>query len=82
MALRGGAAGGWGAASAKRGALRQRLRNSRKNPPKRGIKAPGVTWVRLDEKMAAIGVQENERNLNNKISRGGDPVLRFNFNVQ
>ena len=31
----------------------------------------GVTYALLAEKLAAIGVVENERNLNNKISRGG-----------
>ena len=30
-----------------------------------------MTYAQLAEKLAAVGVQENERNLNNKISRGG-----------
>jgi hypothetical protein len=31
----------------------------------------GVTYAQLAEKLAKIGVHETERNLNNKISRGG-----------
>jgi hypothetical protein len=30
-----------------------------------------LTYANLAEKLAEIGVQETERNLNNKISRGG-----------
>jgi hypothetical protein len=30
-----------------------------------------VTYAQLAEKLATLGVVENERNLNNKISRGG-----------
>ncbi len=30
-----------------------------------------VTYAQLAEKLTPISVQENERNLNNKISRGG-----------
>lgn len=42
-----------------------------KNLLKGELKRRGVTYAQLAEKLAAIGVQENERNLNNKISRGG-----------
>jgi Domain of unknown function (DUF6471) len=35
------------------------------------LKRRGITYVGLAEKLAAIGVVENERNLNNKISTGG-----------
>jgi Domain of unknown function (DUF6471) len=35
------------------------------------LKRRGITYVGLAEKLAAIGVVENERDLNNKISRGG-----------
>lgn len=31
----------------------------------------GITYAQLAERLAERGVQENERNLNNKISRGG-----------
>jgi hypothetical protein len=42
-----------------------------KNVLKGELKRRGVTYAQLAEKLAAIGVEENERNLNNKISRGG-----------
>jgi 3-mercaptopyruvate sulfurtransferase SseA len=42
-----------------------------KNLLKAELKRKGVTYAALAEKLAAIGVTENERNLNNKISRGG-----------
>ncbi len=42
-----------------------------KNLLKGELKRKGVTYAQLAEKLAAIGVAENERNLNNKISRGG-----------
>lgn len=35
------------------------------------LKRRGLTYAQLAEELAAIGVSENERNLNNKISRGG-----------
>jgi hypothetical protein len=42
-----------------------------KNMLKAELKRRGLTYAGLAEKLAAIGVTENERNLNNKISRGG-----------
>lgn len=42
-----------------------------KNLLKGELKRRGLTYAQLAEKLAEIGVQENERNLNNKISRGG-----------
>jgi hypothetical protein len=42
-----------------------------KNLLKGELKKRGVTYAQLAEKLAEIGVNENERNLNNKISRGG-----------
>ena len=42
-----------------------------KNLLKGELKRRGLTYAALAEKLAAIGVVENERNLNNKISRGG-----------
>lgn len=42
-----------------------------KNLLKGELKRRGVTYAQLAEKLASIGVTENERNLNNKISRGG-----------
>jgi hypothetical protein len=35
------------------------------------VKRREITYAGLAEKLAAIGIVENERNLNNKISRGG-----------
>ena len=42
-----------------------------KNLLKAELKRRGITYAGLAEKLAEIGVSENERNLNNKISRGG-----------
>jgi hypothetical protein len=42
-----------------------------KNLLKGELKRRGLTYADLAEKLAAIGVSETERNLNNKISRGG-----------
>jgi hypothetical protein len=42
-----------------------------KNLLKGELKRRGVTYAQLAERLATIGVMENERNLNNKISRGG-----------
>lgn len=42
-----------------------------KNLLKAELKRRGITYAGLAEMLAAVGVVENERNLNNKISRGG-----------
>lgn len=42
-----------------------------KNLLKGELKRKGVTYAQLAEQLGAIGVHETERNLNNKISRGG-----------
>lgn len=42
-----------------------------KNLLKGELKRRGITYAQLAERLAELGVQENERNLNNKISRGG-----------
>lgn len=42
-----------------------------KNLLKGELKRKGVTYAQLAAKLGEIGVSENERNLNNKISRGG-----------
>ncbi len=42
-----------------------------KNLLKGELKRKNVTYAQLAEKLGAIGIQETERNLNNKISRGG-----------
>ena len=42
-----------------------------KNLLKAELKRRGLGYRELAEKLATLGVQETERNLNNKISRGG-----------
>ena len=42
-----------------------------KNILKGELKRRGITYAQLVERLAKIGIQETERNLNNKISRGG-----------
>lgn len=42
-----------------------------KNLLKAELKRKGITYAQLVEKLAAVGVIDTERNLNNKISRGG-----------
>jgi hypothetical protein len=42
-----------------------------KNVLKGELKRRGITYAQLAAKLGEIGVQETERNLNNKISRGG-----------
>jgi len=42
-----------------------------KNLLKGELKRRGVTYAQLAEKLTALGVPESERNINNKISRGG-----------
>ncbi len=42
-----------------------------KNLLKGELKRRGLTYGQLAERLDAIGVHETERNLNNKISRGG-----------
>ncbi|RUW60182.1 DUF6471 domain-containing protein [Mesorhizobium sp. M7A.F.Ca.US.008.03.1.1] len=42
-----------------------------KNLLKAELKRKGVTYGHLAEKLASMDIHETERNLNNKISRGG-----------
>lgn len=42
-----------------------------KNLLKAELKRRGVTYGQLAYRLTAMGIPENERNLNNKISRGG-----------
>lgn len=42
-----------------------------KNLLKGELKRRGITYAQLAEKLGDIGVQETEKNLNNKIARGG-----------
>ena len=48
-----------------------------KNILKAELKRRGLTYGQLAEKLAAIGVKENERNLANKISRGSFTAAFF-----
>lgn len=42
-----------------------------KNLLKGELKRKGITYAQLAEKLASLDIHETERNLNNKISRGG-----------
>lgn len=42
-----------------------------KNLLKGELKRKGVTYAQLAEKLSGLDIHETERNLNNKISRGG-----------
>lgn len=42
-----------------------------KNLLKGELKRKGVTYAMLADKLAAMDIHETDRNLNNKISRGG-----------
>ncbi len=48
-----------------------------KNLLKAELKRKGLTYAELAEKLKAVGIQETERNLNNKISRGGFTAAFF-----
>lgn len=41
------------------------------------LKRRGITYAQLAEKLKALGVNENERNLANKISRGSFTAAFF-----
>jgi hypothetical protein len=51
--------------------LTQEYEEKAKNLLKAELKRRGIGYRELSEKLAAIGLQETERNLANKISRGG-----------
>ena len=51
--------------------LTQEYEEKAKNLLKAELKRRGLGYRELSEKLAAIGLQETERNLANKISRGG-----------
>ena len=48
-----------------------------KNILKGELKRRGVTYAQLAERLSELGIEENERNLNNKISRGGFSTAFF-----
>jgi hypothetical protein len=49
----------------------QEYETKAKNLLKAELKRRGVTYAQLAEKLGELGVHETERNINNKISRGG-----------
>jgi Domain of unknown function (DUF6471) len=51
--------------------LNQEYELRAKNLLKGELKRKGVTYAQLAAKLAEIGIHETEKNLNNKISRGG-----------
>ena len=51
--------------------LTQEYEAKAKNLLKGELKRRGLTYAQLVEKLAALGLVETERNLTNKISRGG-----------
>ena len=51
--------------------LTQEYEAKAKNLLKGELKRRGLTYAQLVEKLAALGIEETERNLTNKISRGG-----------
>jgi len=55
----------------KNNALVQEYEAKAKNLLKGELKRRGLTYADLVEKLAEIGAKETERNLANKISRGG-----------
>lgn len=57
----------------------QEFEERAKNLLKAELKRRGITYAGLVEKLAALGINETERNIANKISRGG---FRAAFMVQ
>ncbi len=57
--------------SFKNSPLNVQFEEKAKNLLKSELKRKGVTYAQLAEKLGAMGIPETERNLNNKISRGG-----------
>lgn len=48
-----------------------------KNILKAELKRRGITYAQLAEKLSTLGINENERNLANKISRGSFTAAFF-----
>lgn len=61
----------------KNNPLTQEYEEKAKNMLKGELKRRGVTYAQLVEKLGALGIQETERNLANKISRGGFTAAFF-----
>lgn len=61
----------------KNNPLTQEYEEKAKNLLKAELKRRGISYRDLAEKLAALGVAETERNLANKISRGGFTAAFF-----
>ena len=48
-----------------------------KNLLKAELKKKGVSYAQLAEKLTAMGIAENERNISNKLSRGSFTAVFF-----
>lgn len=57
--------------------LTQEYETKAKNLLKGELKRRGITYAGLVERLGSLGVQETERNLANKISRGGFTAAFF-----
>ncbi len=55
----------------KNNPLTQEYEEKAKNVFKSELRRRGVTYSQLAEKLTAMGIPETERNIANKISRGG-----------
>lgn len=62
---------------AKDDPLNQEFENRAKNLLKAELKRQGITYSDLAKRLTAMGLQENERNLTNKISRGSFTTAFF-----
>lgn len=63
--------------SAEKAAPMASYEDRAKNILKSELKRRGITYAQLAEKLTALGVKENERNLANKISRGSFTAAFF-----
>jgi Domain of unknown function (DUF6471) len=62
---------------AKDDPLNQEFENRAKNLLKAELKRQGITYSDLAKRLTDMGLQENERNLTNKISRGSFTTAFF-----
>jgi hypothetical protein len=67
----------WGDVMAKADPINQEYENRAKNLLKAELKRRGITYAELAEKLTALGMSDNERNLTNKISRGSFTTAFF-----
>lgn len=63
--------------SFKNSPLNVQFEEKAKNLLKSELKRKGITYGQLAEKLGVLGIPETERNLNNKISRGGFTAAFF-----